>query len=62
MKVGVAAYEEGPTGCTVFYFPTDPTSVIDARGGHKKDKEIWKVRAIDFDLKSELIKEIKTPQ
>lgn len=33
LRIGVAAYEEGPTGCTVFYFPNDPTSVVDVRGG-----------------------------
>src|SRR5881398_3667345 len=33
LQVGVAAYEEGPTGCTVFCFAGDPTSVIDVRGG-----------------------------
>lgn len=33
LQVGVAAYEEGPTGCTVFSFANDPTSVIDVRGG-----------------------------
>src|SRR5687768_15256501 len=33
VQIGVAAYAEGPTGCTVFHFPNDPTSVIDVRGG-----------------------------
>lgn len=33
LQIGTAAYEEGPTGCTVFYFPNDPTSVVDVRGG-----------------------------
>src|SRR5919108_5597655 len=33
LQVGVAAYAEGPTGCTVFRFLGDPTSVIDVRGG-----------------------------
>jgi L-aminopeptidase/D-esterase-like protein len=33
LQIGVAAYEEGPTGCTVFRFLRDPTSVIDVRGG-----------------------------
>jgi hypothetical protein len=34
LQIGVAAYEEGPTGCTVFRFAHDPTSVIDVRGGY----------------------------
>jgi 6-aminohexanoate-oligomer endohydrolase len=33
LQIGVAAYKEGPTGCTVFRFQGDPTSVIDVRGG-----------------------------
>jgi L-aminopeptidase/D-esterase-like protein len=32
-KVGVAEYEEGPTGCTVFHFPEGAASAIDVRGG-----------------------------
>jgi hypothetical protein len=31
--VGVAEYEEGPTGCTVFSFPVDAATAIDMRGG-----------------------------
>ena len=31
--VGVAEYEEGPTGCTVFYFPQGAAAAVDIRGG-----------------------------
>lgn len=33
LEVGVAEYEEGPTGCTVFAFPAGSTAVSDVRGG-----------------------------
>ncbi len=33
MKVGIAEYEEGPTGCTVFYFPKGVSTAVDIRGG-----------------------------
>ena len=33
LHIGVAEYEEGPTGCTVFYFPDGAKSVVDIRGG-----------------------------
>src|SRR5512136_476712 len=33
VQVGVAEYEEGPTGCTVFYFPGGVTTAVDERGG-----------------------------
>jgi L-aminopeptidase/D-esterase-like protein len=33
LEVGVAEYEEGPTGCTVFHFPKGSTVVTDIRGG-----------------------------
>jgi L-aminopeptidase/D-esterase-like protein len=32
-QIGVAEYEEGPTGCTVFYFPDGAATAIDVRGG-----------------------------
>ncbi len=32
-QIGVAEYEEGPTGCTVFTFPEGASTAIDARGG-----------------------------
>lgn len=32
-KIGIAEYEEGPTGCTVFYFPEGAACSIDVRGG-----------------------------
>ena len=31
--VGCAEYSEGPTGCTVFYFPKGCMTAIDIRGG-----------------------------
>jgi L-aminopeptidase/D-esterase-like protein len=34
LQIGVAAYEEGPIGCTVFRLLRDPISVIDIRGGY----------------------------
>lgn len=34
LHIGAAEYKEGPTGCTVFYFPNSATSVIDVRGGN----------------------------
>jgi L-aminopeptidase/D-esterase-like protein len=33
LHIGVAEYEEGPTGCTVFYFPKRALIVADPRGG-----------------------------
>jgi len=33
MRVGVAEYEEGPTGTTVFYFPKGVKAAADVRGG-----------------------------
>jgi 6-aminohexanoate-oligomer endohydrolase len=33
VHIGVAEYDEGPTGCTVFYFPTIADMSIDVRGG-----------------------------
>jgi 6-aminohexanoate-oligomer endohydrolase len=33
VRIGVAEYDEGPTGCTVFYFPDGVTAAIDVRGG-----------------------------
>ncbi len=32
-QIGVAEYTEGPTGCTVFYFPSGASTAIDVRGG-----------------------------
>jgi hypothetical protein len=32
-RVGVAEYEDGPTGCTVFEFPGSAATAIDVRGG-----------------------------
>ncbi|OGG51597.1 MAG: hypothetical protein A3F84_17745 [Candidatus Handelsmanbacteria bacterium RIFCSPLOWO2_12_FULL_64_10] len=53
LQIGVAAYEEGPTGCTVFRFSRDPTSVIDVRGGfpgtiHGSPEEDIRTAAICF--------------
>lgn len=33
IKVGVAEYDEGPTGTTVFYFPAGVKGAVDVRGG-----------------------------
>lgn len=33
MLIGVAEYTEGPTGCTVFYFPNGALAAVDVRGG-----------------------------
>ena len=33
LEIGVAEYSEGPTGCTVVYFPRGATGVADVRGG-----------------------------
>jgi L-aminopeptidase/D-esterase-like protein len=33
LQIGIAEYEEGPTGCTVFYFPKGAACAMDIRGG-----------------------------
>src|ERR1700704_2216847 len=33
LEIGVAEYDEGPTGCTVFCFPAGALTAIDVRGG-----------------------------
>jgi L-aminopeptidase/D-esterase-like protein len=33
LEIGVAEYDEGPTGCTVFYFPRGAACSVDVRGG-----------------------------
>src|SRR6185437_1214730 len=33
MRIGIAEYEEGPTGATVFWFPDRAIGVVDVRGG-----------------------------
>jgi L-aminopeptidase/D-esterase-like protein len=33
LKIGVAEYDEGPTGCTVFAFDHGATAAVDIRGG-----------------------------
>lgn len=33
LEIGVAEYDEGPTGCTVFLFPDGAATAIDIRGG-----------------------------
>ena len=33
LAIGSAIYSEGPTGCTVFYFPERAQGVVDIRGG-----------------------------
>ncbi|MBL0027876.1 MAG: P1 family peptidase [Rhodanobacteraceae bacterium] len=37
MKVGIAEYDEGPTGTTVFYFPDSAKGAVDVRGGAPGD-------------------------
>lgn len=37
MKVGIAEYDEGPTGTTVFYFPGSAKGAVDVRGGAPGD-------------------------
>ena len=33
LRIGVAEYDEGPTGCTVFHFPEGAAAATDVRGG-----------------------------
>jgi L-aminopeptidase/D-esterase-like protein len=33
LEIGVAEYDEGPTGCTVFHFPAGAALAVDVRGG-----------------------------
>jgi 6-aminohexanoate-oligomer endohydrolase len=33
LRIGVAEYEEGPTGCTLFHFPEGAQVSVDVRGG-----------------------------
>ena len=33
LEIGVAEYDEGPTGCTVFHFPAGASAATDVRGG-----------------------------
>jgi 6-aminohexanoate-oligomer endohydrolase len=33
LRIGVAEYEDGPTGCTVFHFPGGAAAATDVRGG-----------------------------
>src|SRR5256714_2394385 len=33
LEIGVAEYDEGPTGCTVFHFPNGAACSTDVRGG-----------------------------
>ena len=33
LRIGVAEYDEGPTGCTVFHFPDGAATAVDRRGG-----------------------------
>src|SRR5579871_1724983 len=42
LEIGVAEYEEGPTGCTVFSFPGGAATAIDERGG-------WVGRTIGYE-------------
>jgi L-aminopeptidase/D-esterase-like protein len=33
LRIGIAEYDEGPTGCTVFHFPEGAAAATDVRGG-----------------------------
>src|SRR5688500_16602197 len=33
MRIGVAEYDDGPTGATVFHFPKGAKAAVDVRGG-----------------------------
>jgi L-aminopeptidase/D-esterase-like protein len=44
LEVGVAEYDEGPTGCTVLSFPDGAASSIDVRGGSPG------VSGVDYEL------------
>ena len=33
LRIGIAEYDAGPTGCTVFQFPHGSTAAVDVRGG-----------------------------
>ena len=54
LHIGIAEYEEGPTGCTVFYFPNRAKSVVDVRGGNPGTLlgiaavDSWRISAICF--------------
>ncbi len=43
LEIGVAEYDEGPTGCTVFRFPDGVLTAVDVRGGL-----VGMTRAFDF--------------
>lgn len=45
--IGIAEYEEGPTGCTVFYFPQGATAAVDIRGGDCGTIQVQKYEAGD---------------
>jgi hypothetical protein len=34
IEVGIASYEEGPTGVTIIRFPNRPSVAVDVRGEH----------------------------
>jgi L-aminopeptidase/D-esterase-like protein len=57
VRIGVAEYEEGPTGATVFYFPDYVMAVVDVRGSApgtiltdaiRQGSEVRSVSAISF--------------
>src|SRR5918998_1653942 len=33
LRIGVAEYDEGPTGCTLFHFAQTAQAAVDVRGG-----------------------------
>lgn len=47
IQIGIAEYEEGPTGCTVFYFPEGATAAVDVRGGDCGTIQVQKYEAGD---------------
>lgn len=47
LQIGIAEYKEGPTGCTVFYFPEGATAAVDVRGGDCGTIQVQKYEAGD---------------
>lgn len=40
LEIGMATYPDGPTGCTVFYFPQGAIAAVDIRGGSVSVREV----------------------
>ena len=47
LHIGVTEYEQGPTGCTVFYFPKGAIAAVDIRGGECGTIQTQHLRAGD---------------